>query len=334
MFRPPAVHIPVRLRTKLYLILLGIFLSFLILEVLLRAGGFALLAVREYKNLKAAKQKGVYRIMCVGESTTQDQYPPFLSEILNERGGNKRFAVFDKGVVATNTDEILSRLESDLDECQPDMVIAMIGINDWGFAHLQKEGFWSRAGYFLRSLRVYKLARYMRESLSERVNKLLAAGDIPVRFGNRRIRFSTYLELARDYKDRGKIDKAREFLEKAVAQDPQNDMAYFELGRIYRLLHDFVAAENAYKKLREINPRHVAEYKDLKWVYSDEQSFARAEEALKKSLMMNPLNDWLLGALATAYEESGRHELAQEYYDRADNLRKIYRNPRTIITLN
>jgi len=53
--------------------------------------------IQEYHNLQSIKQKGTYRIMCLGESTTRREYPPFLEEILNQRNIGVRFSVIDKG---------------------------------------------------------------------------------------------------------------------------------------------------------------------------------------------------------------------------------------------
>ncbi|MDP3014178.1 MAG: hypothetical protein Q8M92_08065, partial [Candidatus Subteraquimicrobiales bacterium] len=86
--------------------------------------------MQEYKNRLSLKQKGTYRIMCLGESTTQGKYPPFLEKVLNQRSKSIEFNVIDKGLSSTTTDAILSRLENDLNIYKPDIVITMMGIND------------------------------------------------------------------------------------------------------------------------------------------------------------------------------------------------------------
>ena len=68
---------------KITLVFLGLSLAVLILEIGLRTSGFVILSLQEYKNLQSIKQNGEFRIMCMGESTTQGEYPPSLKEILN-----------------------------------------------------------------------------------------------------------------------------------------------------------------------------------------------------------------------------------------------------------
>ncbi|MCX5702464.1 MAG: hypothetical protein NTW64_05805, partial [Candidatus Omnitrophica bacterium] len=72
-------------RQRIILLLFGLSLFFVLLEAGLRLGGFILLSLQEYRNNLSIRQKGAYRIICLGESTTQNQYPPFLEEILNQR---------------------------------------------------------------------------------------------------------------------------------------------------------------------------------------------------------------------------------------------------------
>ena len=119
-------------KQKIALIIFGIFLFFVLLEASLRLGGFILLSMQEHRNLQSIKQKGAYRILCVGESTTQRQYPQFLEEALNQRNIGVHFSVIDKGIAGTNTSTILSQVESYLNEYHPDMVVTMMGINDAG----------------------------------------------------------------------------------------------------------------------------------------------------------------------------------------------------------
>jgi len=115
---------------KIILSSLGLFLVALTLEIGLRASGFIMLSIQEYKNLQSIKEKGSCRIMCLGESTTQNQYPPHLEEILNKRDIGIKFSVIDKGMASIDTGVVLAQLEANLDKYQPDIVVTMIGCND------------------------------------------------------------------------------------------------------------------------------------------------------------------------------------------------------------
>ena len=71
-------------RKKIGLITFGLFLTVILIEAGLRLGGFASIYLQELRN-KASLKRGEFRILCLGESTTQNQYPRFLEEELNQR---------------------------------------------------------------------------------------------------------------------------------------------------------------------------------------------------------------------------------------------------------
>ena len=120
-------RVATRFHHKLGLVVFGLFLTFLVLEAALRTGGFIILSRQSYRNALSLRQKGVYRIMCIGESTTQGGYPAFLEQVLNGRNMGIRFSVIDRGLGGTNTSVLVSRIEADLDTYHPDMVVAMMG---------------------------------------------------------------------------------------------------------------------------------------------------------------------------------------------------------------
>ncbi|MFH1208786.1 MAG: hypothetical protein V1673_04440, partial [Candidatus Omnitrophota bacterium] len=144
---------------KIASVLLGVILSLVLLEAGLRLGGFILSSMQGSENLQSIKQKGAYRILCLGESTTQGQYPKPLEQILNQRNIGVHFSVIDKGKSGTNTLFILSRVEAYLDEYHPDMVVAMMGSNDQGIKYYEdipESGTW-----LFRHCRVYRFGRML-----------------------------------------------------------------------------------------------------------------------------------------------------------------------------
>ncbi|MFA5356362.1 MAG: hypothetical protein WC301_03015 [Candidatus Omnitrophota bacterium] len=92
------IQAKVTLRGKVGLILLGVFLCVVFLEVLLRLAGFVVMSIQEYNNWLSMKQKNTYRILCIGESTTQGQYPHFVEEILNDRNAEVNFLYSTKAL--------------------------------------------------------------------------------------------------------------------------------------------------------------------------------------------------------------------------------------------
>ncbi len=57
-----------KLKQKIITILLGILFSIIILEAGIRMVGFVFWRVQEYRNRISIKQRGTYRILCLGES--------------------------------------------------------------------------------------------------------------------------------------------------------------------------------------------------------------------------------------------------------------------------
>ena len=117
-------------RQKIVLIISGFFVCFILLELGLRLGGFIFFTIQANKNKVSLQQRDVYRIICLGESTTAGQYPSYLNEILNQRSSKIKFSLIDKGVTGTHTTAIINQLESYINEYHPDMVVTMMGIND------------------------------------------------------------------------------------------------------------------------------------------------------------------------------------------------------------
>ena len=57
--------------------------------------------------------------------------PKFINDFFyNTLGEFPHFRVINKGIPGINSNFILSKLEENLKECKPDMVVSMIGIND------------------------------------------------------------------------------------------------------------------------------------------------------------------------------------------------------------
>ena len=121
------------------LVLIGLFTAVLIIEGLLRLGGWGFFYLQENRNRQSALARHIAErtdivILCIGESTTGlgggNSWPSQLERILNSIQDRNTFHVINKGAPAKNTDYILSHLQEYLDEYRPDVVLAMVGIND------------------------------------------------------------------------------------------------------------------------------------------------------------------------------------------------------------
>ena len=133
------------LKQKLLLIILGVFLTFILLEVGLRIAGGIVLYLQERHN-HLSSNPNEYRILCLGESTTalggEDSYPSQLEEMLNAQGRQMKFTVINEGRISTTSDYILKHLEGNLNTYKPQLVIVMMGINDYAYMHDPNKTLW------------------------------------------------------------------------------------------------------------------------------------------------------------------------------------------------
>ncbi len=329
---------------KVILIILGIALSLSVLEAGLRLSGLALLAIQERRNTVSLERKGAYRILCLGESTTQRQYPPFLEAALNRNGAGLHFTVIDEGLAGTTTDVILSRVEHCLDKYHPDMVVAMMGVNDRGAPHMPSETpSASKTVLLLRSLKIYRLARLLfyegfgrsmrlsagipkREGIRDAAGSRPAspyrkvteavqdlAKELQLDPGNVRLE----VKLGNAYVDRGRFQEAEACFKNALDIDPGNEIAYCGLGRVYRKQSRYQESETFYKKALKLNPRCDLAYDGLGNLSLAQRRLRQAEAYYKKILPLNPRNEWAyigLGRTAGGRDNFGRR---REFFKKA-----------------
>ncbi|MDP3041334.1 MAG: tetratricopeptide repeat protein [Candidatus Omnitrophota bacterium] len=349
----------ISVRQKAFLVIFGVFLSLVILEIGLRVGGFVLLSLQEYKNRHSLKQKGVYRIMCLGESTTQIQYPGFLEGILNQRNIGITFSVIDKGLNSTNTNIILSQLEANLDTYKPDMVVTMMGINDTELISFSDEtvNVLEKPSFF-RPLKVSKLLNllwlhiaaktkeiksYSQKDEKQYVKKTWLGGRLKEekKFSEAEEVFKktlklnpknelTHVLLGILYKDQRRIPEAEEAFKKTLELNSKNAWVYIKLGIFYRNYCRFSEAEQAFKKGLECGSHNDRLYLELGTIYLEQGKLSEAEQLFKKVIGLKPKNYWAHAGLASVYLKTGNNELFKEYMDKAGQLNRKEFIPGTI----
>ncbi|TAM38436.1 tetratricopeptide repeat protein [bacterium] len=330
------------LKIKITLIIFGVFLSLLLLEIGLRAGGFVLLFTQEYSNSKAMKESGTYRIMCLGESTTRGQYPVFLEEMLNRNNTGTRFSVIDKGFDGTTTTAILERINADIDRYHPSMVVTMMGINDQGGYIPHEAATPSKAVRLFRSLKVYKLARILWLHIISSANKqavgkiqthipeigskgvhldLISAEDSfkkAVQLDPRNV--TAYFELGRYYYTEGKRLQAEGIFKKVIELYPENYYSYICSGLFYQSQGRFSQAEDSFKKAVQLDPKNFEAYLDLGQLYQFQGEFSHAEDSFREAITIDPKNVEALLELGRLYQDIGKLTQAEESFKTAIKL--------------
>jgi tetratricopeptide (TPR) repeat protein len=332
------------------------------LEIGLRLGGLALLQVQEHRNRFALQHKEAYRIMCIGESTTQNQYPSLLEEILNKSNIGIKFSVIDKGLVAADTNLIASQLEENIRRYDPDMVVAMIGINDSGI-HMPI-GHNHASKIPLTSLKVYKLAQLLLMHMKNRIGREDTIRDKKAEPGIH------YLKLGGELEAQGQIESAKQIYKKAIERNPNDIDVHFRLAllsanpaerkemfkkvfQFYKMLIEaagindtpdlnyFLAVfasldetqiyavelEGLLKIILARDPRNSDATLNLFYMFLKQRRYGEAEEILKKGIKLH--NDtWSTGesrlfdCFAILYHDMGKSALSQDYLRKADELRR------------
>ncbi|MFH1622156.1 MAG: tetratricopeptide repeat protein, partial [Candidatus Omnitrophota bacterium] len=306
------------LKQKCILIFFALFLFLILLELGLGLGGFIFLSLQEYRNRIAIKQKGTYRIICLGESTTafsfgnKDDYPYQLEEILNQRNIGIKFTVINKGVPGVNITTIVDQLEDNLNQYKPDMVITMIGVNDEigtiAYTGIPAQG--SRA--FFNSLKTYKLIKLLKLHIINNVKEL---GIYRPEEKREAIASESIGELQST-----NIKEQEAMYKEALERNPGDDEACVELGGYYREQGKYFQAEAILKQALALNPQNERVNIELAKCYNDQAKYTQAETMFKKILELSPQNEWTYIELARCYRIQGKHDQAKKLYKQAIEL--------------
>jgi len=305
----------------------GIAVCLLCAELALRAFS-GLYAWRQQRaNRSAALQKGSYRILCIGESTTMNQYPALLEKELNSRGGGIKFSVIDKGVIGISSDGILAALPDNLEAYNPDMVIAMLGENDSGplveYERLPSRGPLSS---MLESSAVYRAVVFLRRLASPAPSSARAPFFLfPVADAFAGIieeETDALMARADDLKRRGDYPGAIEIYNKVMAGGlPEAETAYIELARMKVRKLDFDGAWQILQKGLAWRKTPLL-YTEAAMV-ADQQG--RHHDALNLLSSAQRVGDklsgkdraWILNEIAQVYRHLQKPALSQQYFSQA-----------------
>ncbi|MEM7306248.1 MAG: SGNH/GDSL hydrolase family protein [Planctomycetota bacterium] len=147
-------------------------LGLLLLEGSLRIAGHVYLE----RGARVGAQDGAaaFRIVCVGDSNTYglwedaaEAYPARLGELLASRGADGPYRVLNLGVPGLSSSMVAARFGETLEQHRPDLVLALVGVNDlWTFAgegEVAAEPWYER----LRIAKLIRLALQRGESVAD-----------------------------------------------------------------------------------------------------------------------------------------------------------------------
>lgn len=119
---------------KILLVFLGIIIALCVLEISLQTASLTIKIIKNHEINKDLKKKSEITILCLGESTTDGQWPKFLKEELKKKGLKKEVRIIDEGHEASRTNYLITEvIYKKIDLYKPDIIVSMMGINDNDF---------------------------------------------------------------------------------------------------------------------------------------------------------------------------------------------------------
>jgi tetratricopeptide (TPR) repeat protein len=237
-----------------------------------------------------------------------------------------RFCVIDKGVSGTDTPVILRQVESYLAEYRPDMVVAMMGINDKKdtyYEDMPKSGAW-----FFRHCRVYRFGRILYMQLLKELQRKDVYGLGGSDSGRKaqpegtwtiaeKTAFANEIPTEKaappdSESQKGSPGSNHRLSEtekplNAIAFEPKTDNDYIGLGqRLYHEEGKSLEAEASFIKAIELNPENDQAHIELGQLYQVRGKYSEAEAAFQRALEINPKNDRAYVDLAWLYATRGR----------------------------
>jgi len=325
-------------KQKFVLILLGIVLSFVCLEIILRAGGALFFLLQDQRN-RASFSPDEFRVVCIGESTTvlggENSFPAQLEGMLNDNPSGVKVKVINKGLVGKTSTEILRVLPEILDQYRPDLVVAMIGIND---REQQRHGLAWFLGLesFLEHFRVYQFFEVLGMHIRARIKgdaddretqaMLHQPADREDRYLQAVKMFASGEQVLKKLNDRMLIPEIPE--EKAakiskLIKKVRNRQSWI-LVEMARQANMDGRMEQAVKHLYQAvvyDQENYGAYTELGRTYQENKEYEKAIEVFQKAADLSPKSVLALMGLAECYDALGEKDQAALFYERVLNTR-------------
>jgi len=194
--------------------------------------------------------------------------------------------------VATNTSFILSVLEENLGKYRPNMVIAMIGINDKG-THMPHEPVVSSSPVrFFRSFKTYKLVRLLVRHINYKIEeaKRLNAGEKNDNVVLQQKSFAS-AKRQKDLDVRAFVPLGEGILEREKMSIPRDEQGYIELGKLFTSQEKITLAKKAFRNAISVNPKSTDAVFRLVWLSEESEAqelIKNLTGELEKAIEMNP----------------------------------------------
>jgi len=276
-------------RNRIIVLILGILVSFVLLEVSLRIVGIAY-SQRMLESHPIKKRPDTFAILCLGDSFTKGvgapqgrDYPAQLEGLFQKQYPGKKLQVLNRGVVTSNTAEILEKFDEDVNEVNPDMIILLGGganlWNVYGYGkHLDRNGWKERLNDLLYQVKTFKLIKLFLLDCRNEMRGFLKS-DVSTSVKSKKSSEAARWEnQGRKCQREGRYDEAISWYKKQIESDPQVEDGYKNLIDVYDLTKDKKARRQVARKLVELNPDHAGLKGFAPWVRDEDIPFIRKYE--------------------------------------------------------
>ena len=331
------------------------FVSLLSIELGLQCGytlGRIVLDQKQ-KETRIKKSGTTCTILALGESTTATggtmAWPAQLERILNQdidmTNKGIRCQVINEGVVGTNTTVILSHLQEYINIYKPNIVISMMGVNDYALqggyedpygVHFtaSSEHSWQN---IVNKIQLYRAYKFLYQDISDfitfymrrNVVKLITMGNTYRLTGDyarseKTLQRVIYLDPKNDWaldnygwllRDEYRYEDAEEQFLMAIAVNHNSDSPYVEAANFYRYIGNFDEAKRLYDRALQVNENSAWAYDELGNWYQDQKQYQLSEDQYRKAIEKNYNfeNAWF--DLGTLLRDEGRLDEAEKIYN-------------------
>ncbi len=341
-----------RIRHRMTIFLLGIFISLVVLEISLRVVGsiYAGLSESDYGE----KKNSAETILCVGDSftfgigaTREQSYPAQLQKMLDEADPKQQINVVNRGWPGQNSARLLIRLKEYLQEFKPKVVAVLIGTNNkanfFGYREYLEEVNNKQNRLFLRlhnmldTIRLYKFVRFVFEkkdiqkSKNRSVESPVGSEEAIDYLGEHTKEFTLYGDgadrgektpqciAAWEQRRKGNYDKALALILDVVERKDVESECYYIGGSIYRERKRYDEARVWFRKGVKRDPGLFNNYEGIGETYRDQNKLNEALVWFKKGFSKarpESLHKLCYIGINVAFEDTGDIKGAIAFFEK------------------
>lgn len=167
----------------------------------------------------------------------------------------------------------------------------------------------------------YKLERYMMANCASMKEKMASNDKISEKSFSDNVKASEYYSKGLDASKKENYEKAVEYFEKAVKEDPEFAFAWDNLGLNYRKLNNYDKAIEAYQKSLEIYPDGLMPLQNIAVVYQYKKEYSKAIKAYEKLEKIDKNNPEVFYGIGNIYATClNKYEKGLDYMCKAYNM--------------